>query len=64
MPICFQESFDKGVAIIIDCFNIFIERPLNLYARVTTWSNYVHKNTTKVLIGIAPQGVVTYVSEA
>lgn len=64
MPNCFQESFGKKVAIIIDCFEIFIERPSNLCARATTWSNYKHKNTAKVLIGIAPQGVVTYVSEA
>ena len=64
MPRCFQESFGKRVAIIIDCFEVFIERPSNLCARATTWSNYKHKNTAKVLIGIAPQGTVTYVSEA
>ena len=29
-----------------------------------TWSNYKHHNTVKVLIGIVPQGVVTFVSEA
>ena len=59
-----QVSFGKRVAIIIDCFEVFIERPSNLCARATTWSNYKHKNTAKVLIGIAPQGAVTYVSEA
>ena len=42
---------------------MFIE-PSNLCARSTTWSHYKHKNTAKVLIAIAPQGVVTYVSEA
>lgn len=63
MPICFQESFGKRVSIIIDCFEIYIERPSNLYARASTWSSYKHKNTAKVLIGISPQGVVTYVSE-
>ena len=51
MPVCFQESFGKKVAIIIDCFEIFIERPSNLEARATTWSNYKHKNTAKVLLG-------------
>ena len=64
MPDCFQQSFGKKVAIIIDCFEIFIERPSNLQARTSTWSNYKHKNTAKVLIGILPQGVVGYVSEA
>ena len=54
MPICFQKSFGKKVAVIIDCFEVFMERPSNLKARATTWSNYKHRNTTKVLIGITP----------
>lgn len=64
MPDCFQQSFGKKVAIIIDCFEIFLERPSNLQARAYTWSNYKHKNTVKVLIGIVPQGTVAFVSEA
>ena len=64
MPLCFQESFGKTVAIIIDCFEIFIERPSNLQARASTWSNYKHRNTAKVLIGIIPQGTVAFISEA
>jgi len=63
MPACFQASFGKKVAIIIDCFEIFIERPSNLQAKASTWSNYKHKNTVKVLMGITPQGVVSFVSE-
>jgi len=57
MPECFQESFGERVAIIIDHFEIFIERPSNLQARTSTWSNYKHHNTAKVLIGILPQGM-------
>jgi len=64
MPVCFQDSFGKKVAIIIDCFEIFIERPSNLEARATTWSNYKHKNTAKVLLGITPQGVISFVSNS
>jgi len=64
MPLCFQESFGKKVAIIIDCFEVFIERPSNLRARASTWSNYKHRNTAKILIGIIPQGTVAYISEA
>ena len=63
MPACFQESFGKKVTLIIDCFEIFLERPSNLKARASTWSNYKHKNTAKVLIGITPQGVVAFVSD-
>ena len=64
MPIFFQESFGKKVAVIIDCFEVFMERPSNLKARATTWSNYKHRNTAKVLIGITPQGTVAFVSDA
>ena len=64
MPECFIESFGKKVAIIIDCFEIFIEWPSNLQARAYTWSNYKHKNTAEVLIGIIPQGTVGFISEA
>ena len=38
------------------------ERPSNLAARGSTWSQYKHSNTVKVLIAIAPQGVTTFVS--
>ncbi|XP_065911810.1 uncharacterized protein [Dysidea avara] len=64
MPKCFQTAFGKSVAIIIDCFEVFIERPSNLEARAVTWSNYKHKNTAKILLGIVPQGVVAFVSDA
>ena len=63
MPVCFQESFGKKVAIIIDCFEIFIERPSSLEARAATWSNYKHKNTVKILLGIAPQVLISFVSD-
>jgi len=62
MPACFQASFGKKVAILIDCFEIFIDQPSNLEARASTWFNYKHNNTVKVLIGITPQGVVSFVS--
>ncbi len=63
MPACFQESFGKTVAVILDCFEISIERPSNLFARACTWSSYKHHNTVKVLLGTTPQGVISYVSQ-
>ena len=48
---------------IIDCFEVFIERPTNLLARAQTFSSYKHHNTIKILIGITPQGTVSFVSE-
>ena len=64
MPTCFQSAFGNKVAVIIDCFEVFIERPSNLLARACTWSSYKHHNTVKFLIGIAPQGVISYISTA
>ena len=58
MPDCFQVVFERKVAVIIDCF------PSNLWARAATWSNYKHHNTIKVLLGITPQGVISFVSDS
>ena len=64
MPRCFQYSFGKATTIIIDCFEIYIDRPSNLLARAQTYSHYKRHNTVKVLIGITPQGSVCFVSKA
>ena len=64
MPMTFRVNFQNKVAVIIDCFEIFIDRPSNLMARAQTWSNYKHHNTLKFLIGITPQGVISYISTA
>ena len=64
MPQCFQFSFGKKTTVIIDCFEVFIDRPSNLLARAQTFSSYKHHNTVKVLIGITPQGTISFVSKA
>ena len=64
MPMCFQYTFGRKVTVIIDCFEVFINKPTNLLARAQTFSSYKHHNTIKVLIGITPQGTVSFVSEA
>lgn len=64
MPCSFKEHFGNSVAIIIDCFEIYIEKSSNLEAQSSTWSNYKHNNTIKVLIGITPQGTIGFISNA
>lgn len=64
MPQCFQYSFGKKTTVIIDCFEVFIQKPANLLARAQTFSSYKHHNTVKVLIGITPQGSISFVSKA
>ena len=62
MSIDFRKHFSKCI-VIIDCFEVFTERPTNLMARAQTWSNYKKHNTVKFLIGISPQGAISYISK-
>ncbi|XP_060602597.1 uncharacterized protein LOC132755711 [Ruditapes philippinarum] len=62
MPLEFRKHFARKTSVIIDCFEIFIARPKALLARAQTWSNYKHHNTVKFLIGITPQGSISYIS--
>lgn len=64
MPQSFHFSFGNKTTVIIDCFEVFINRPSNLYARAQTFSSYKHHNTVKILIGISPQGSISFVSKA
>ncbi|XP_060592044.1 uncharacterized protein LOC132746808 [Ruditapes philippinarum] len=63
MPMEFRKYFGNKCAVIIDCFKVFIEKPTGLKARAQTWSSYKHHHTIKYLIGITPQGSVSYISD-
>ena len=58
MPIAFRKFF-KHCCVIIE---VFMERPSDFLARAQVWSNYKHHSTLKFLIGITPQGTISYVS--
>ncbi|XP_076368692.1 uncharacterized protein LOC143256005 [Tachypleus tridentatus] len=62
LPTCFQITFPK-CACIIDCFEICIERPSDFKARAQTYSDYKSHNTAKYLIGISPQGAISFISK-
>ena len=64
LPESLCAKFKDKVAVIIDCFEVFIKRPSDLLTRAATWSSYKHHNAAKFLIGITPQGVVCYISQA
>ena len=49
--------------IILDCSEIFIQRPSAMLAQSETWSEYKHHNTWKVLVGVTPNGQVSYLSD-
>lgn len=53
----------KKLRCIIDCSEIFIQRPSDLKMQAATWSDYKSHNTIKFLIAITPQGSIAYLSE-
>ena len=61
MPSEFEQY--PSTRIILDCTEIFIEVPSSMKAQSQTWSDYKHHNTWKVLIGISPNGAITFVSK-
>ena len=63
MPLCFWPVYGIKVIAIIDCYEVRIEKPSNLVAKGTPWSQYKQANTVKILIGTSPQGVTTFVSD-
>ena len=52
----------KNCRIVIDCTEVFTEKPSSLSAQWLTWSEYKHSNTFKLLVGVAPNGLVTFIS--
>lgn len=63
LPEVFQNEQFRKVRCIIDCTEIFIERPSVLKARSQTYSNYKRHNTVKFLVGISPSGAVIFLSK-
>jgi hypothetical protein len=62
MPSYFKRKFPK-CKVIIDCFEVPIERYSNLLARSSTYSYSKGKNTAKFMIGISSNGPITYISQ-
>ena len=65
-----RESLTKGLKhypnlrCTIDCSEIYIDRPRNLEIQALTWSDYKKHNTVTFLVGIAPSGMITFLSKA
>ena len=62
MPQSFKEKY-PSTRVIIDCTEIKVEMSSSLLLKSQTYSNYKSTNTLKGLIGIAPSGGVTFVSQ-
>ena len=61
MPSSFRRDFKRCIC-IIDCLDVFCERPSDLMAKAQMYSQYKHHNTVKFLIEITQQRVVSFVS--
>lgn len=61
MPTIFQKNLRNVVSLLTT--EIFIERPTGLLARAQVWSNYKHHSTVNLLIGITPQGTISFLSK-
>ena len=63
LPANFRKYYPR-CSIIIDCSEIFIETPSSLDVAAMCWSNYKHHSTIKYLIGITPNGAISYISDS
>ena len=63
LPGVFIKAGYKKCRVILDCAEVFIERPKSLINQACTWSEYKHHNTIKFLAGISPTGYITFLSD-
>ena len=49
---------------IIDCTELLIETHSDPALKASTWTDYKHHNTAKVLVSVTPNGAFNFVSEA
>lgn len=62
MPAIFKEKYPK-TRVIIDCTEIRCEMPSSLLLNSELFSSYKNHVTFKGLVGIAPSGAITFVSQ-
>jgi len=62
MPEAFKDKY-PSTKVIIDCTEIKCEMPSSLLLNSELFSSYKNHTTLKGLIGIAPNGAITFVSE-
>ena len=62
MPDSFKSAY-PSTRVVIDCSELFVQKPRSIDAQRMTYSSYKSHNTFKFLLGIAPSGQVTYLSK-
>lgn len=62
LPTCF--STFSNCRVILDCTEMYtVSSRSSMKTQKITYSSYKHNNTWKALIGVAPNGIVTFVSD-
>ena len=62
MPADFKEKF-PSTRVIIDCTEVFTEMPSSLLLNSELFSSYKNHVTLKALVGISPDGAITFISQ-
>ena len=63
MAMSFRSKFGCKITTVIDCFELFIDRPSNLSVGALTWSTYKSHNTAKFLVCVTPLGTICFISK-
>lgn len=60
IPICFNDF--RNVRVVVDCTEIFIQKPKSLCCQQATYSRYKSTYTIKFMTGVTPGGLLSYIS--
>lgn len=60
LPQCFEEYRD--VRVVLDCTEVTVEKSHCASCRILTYSHYKGTHTAKLLVGVSPAGLITFVS--
>ncbi|XP_062851506.1 uncharacterized protein LOC134314741 [Trichomycterus rosablanca] len=63
IPHHFIQAFGHRVAIILNCFEMAIDKPSSPKAGAQTFSPHKNNHTMKFLTGITPQGAISFLSK-
>nr|CAI5817037.1 unnamed protein product [Callosobruchus analis] len=61
LPKCFKNF--KNCRAVLDCIEIFIQRPSCLCCRIKFYSQYKKTTTIKFMTGVSPGGIITFISK-
>ena len=61
MPQCFAKF--RNTRVVVDCTEVPLNRPKCLTCRQLTYSQYKGGHTVKLMVGVSPDGVVTFLSK-